>query len=116
MLNPQRKQSIEQHVANIEQITKAKLSHILLNTYTKQNHNLYGHTVKTFGISSSCDNRIEDIKPFTIGQFALCFMSMPGPSPDNSIICITHVSEQSTKLPVIFPANMIGVWYVKKLT
>lgn len=54
---------------------------------------------------------VGDITPFTIGELAICFLQMAGPAADNACISVTHVAHGSTKLPVLFTGDFLGVWY-----
>lgn len=53
---------------------------------------------------------VKDLVPFSIGELAICFLQMPGPSSDNACISVTHVTADSTKLPVLFTGDLLGVW------
>jgi len=67
--------------------------------------------VETYSISEGTGNNhgVKDIVPFTIGELAICFLHMPGCHPDNACISVTHVAQDSTKLPVLFTGDMLGV-------
>lgn len=45
-----------------------------------------------------------------MGELAVCFLGAPGVREDNAFVIVTHVTEQSTKLPVIFCGGSLGIW------
>lgn len=53
--------------------------------------------------------KINEIQPFSIGDLAICLLHTPGHTDDSCSIAITHISENSTKLPVIFTGDTLHI-------
>jgi hypothetical protein len=53
-----------------------------------------------------------DLKPLIVGDHSICFIDAKGYQNPFSLIAVTHLTETSTKIPVLFPASLITPWYV----
>lgn len=103
---------IKHHISNIERISECKLTHILTDEETKDQDILkeVGEGVKVIVPGEDGVDVAKDITPFSIGELSVCYFNWKGLKKSRSAICVTHVSEESTKLPAIFPGRIFGVW------
>ena len=46
-----------------------------------------------------------------VGDHSVCFIDAKGYKNPFSIIAVTHLTESSTKIPVLFPGSLIGPRY-----
>lgn len=51
------------------------------------------------------------IKPEVIGEISICFIPAEGYTSNYNLIGVTHISPTSTKVPVLFVNDLLGVWY-----
>ena len=51
-----------------------------------------------------------DLKPEVIGEISICLIKADGYEKDFSLVGVTHMSDSSTKLPVLFLDGLMGVW------
>ena len=54
-------------------------------------------------------NPNNDLKPEIIGELSVCFINAAGYTPDYHLIGVTHMTQSSTKLPVLFVDHLLGV-------
>lgn len=52
-----------------------------------------------------------DLKPLIIGDHSICFIDAKGYANPFSLIAVTHLTESSTKIPVLFSESLISPWY-----
>lgn len=58
---------------------------------------------------SSNNNKFNIVKPEVIGELSVCFIGAEGYFDDYNLIGVTHISPTSTKIPVLFLNDLLGV-------
>jgi len=52
---------------------------------------------------------MNDLETLTIGEFCICCMETPGHTADHCSFIVTHVAEESTKIPFLFCGDTMFV-------
>ncbi|EAS06397.2 hydroxyacylglutathione hydrolase (macronuclear) [Tetrahymena thermophila SB210] len=106
-----------EHVKIMESQLKCKLTHVLCTHNFHMNKDTHKFLTYNDGVKIVAGNQGEnitfhnqiayDIKPFNIGELAVCYLYTPGHSSDSFTIAITQCNENSTKLPIIFTGETL---------
>lgn len=55
-------------------------------------------------------SKSNNLKPEVIGEISVCFIGAEGYTKDYNLLGVTHISPTSTKVPILFVENLLGVW------
>ena len=109
-------------VEKIETLTQSKLGHIL-TTHSHFDHcagnkkwkEVRGDSVQIY--SGDCkddtiphsDRKLKDLESFTLGEFCIACMYTPGHKKSHVSYIITHVADNSTKVPFLFCGDTLFI-------
>ena len=98
------------HIANIERESECRLTHVVSNASSAA----YGQfqeqlQQRVSGVQHLLPTDSNDLKPEIIGELSVCFINASGYGKNYHLIGVTHMTQSSTKLPVLFVGNLLGV-------
>jgi hydroxyacylglutathione hydrolase len=109
-------------VEKLEKSTNARLEHI----FTTHSHNdhcggnnkwkeVRGSSIKIYSGSHpedkvpAVDKELKDLESFNIGEFCVACLYTPGHKRSHTCYVITHVSDNSTKVPFLFSGDLLFI-------